>query len=97
MYIENKTDVENVGKRYIMKVLKNANQKNAMVDTEMYSKQELQNLEYQGLIFKIDENDVYRVGLVKGDSIEVVYKPTLGFYTTIVRKYLECVEIYVKL
>lgn len=80
-----------------MKVLKKAKQKNAMVDTEMYSERELKNMEALGFIFKIDENDVYRVGLSAGDELTVIYNEEYGFYCTVVKKNSLGLTIYVTL
>ena len=80
-----------------MKVLKKANQKNAMVDTEMYSERELKNMEALGFIFRIDENDVYRVGLSTGDELTVIYNDDYGFYNTVVKKKSLGIPIFVKL
>ena len=80
-----------------MKVLKKANQKSAMVDTEMYSERELKNMETLGFIFRIDENDVYRVGLSTGDELTVIYNDDHGFYNTVVKKNSLGLTIYVKL
>lgn len=79
-----------------MKVLKNGKQRNAMVDTEMYNNNDLLNMEYQGYIFKIDENDVYRVGLNYGDEIKVEYNKEQEFYNTVVIK-TDGTKIYVTL
>ena len=80
-----------------MKVLKKANQKNAMVDTEMYSERELKSMESLGFIFRIDEKDVYRVGLSTGDELTVIYNDDNGFYNTVVKKNSLGLTIYVKL
>lgn len=80
-----------------MKVLKKANQKNAMVDTEMYSNHELKSMESLGFIFRIDEKDVYRVGLSTGDELTVIYNDEYGFYNTVVKKNSLGLTIYVKL
>ncbi|MBO5816135.1 MAG: hypothetical protein J6R30_08510 [Bacteroidales bacterium] len=80
-----------------MKVLKNAYQKNVMVDTEMYTERELKSMESLGFIWKIDNDDVYRVGLSTGDEIKVIYSDHHGFYTNVLNKPQIGLTIYVKL
>lgn len=79
-----------------MKVLKKAVQKNVSLSTDMYTEDEIKNLEYQGYIFLIDENDVWRVSLTMCETISVKYISELGFYHT-VAKTIDGTELYVTL
>lgn len=79
-----------------MKVLKKAVQKNAPLSTDMYTEDEIKNLEHQGYIFRVDENDVWRVSLAMCETINVKYINKLGFYHT-VAKTIDGTELYVTL
>lgn len=85
-----------VGKRSIMKVLKSAEQKNAPLSNELYTEKEIENLAYQGYIFRINDNDVWRVSLTMCDTISVKYIKELGFYQT-VAKHFDGTELYINL
>lgn len=79
-----------------MKVLKKAVQKNVPLSTDMYAEDEIKNLEHQGYIFRVDENDVWRVSLTMCETISVKYINELGFYHT-VAKTIDGTELYVTL
>ncbi|MBR3591255.1 MAG: hypothetical protein IKL46_00145 [Clostridia bacterium] len=81
-----------------MKVLKRAEQKNFIIDKDMYSKHDIENLMYQGFVFWFDENmgirmdvvegfkydeTVFRINAVNIDEIKVVYNKEYGFYETV--------------
>ena len=65
-----------------MKVLKSAEQKSASLAMDLYTEKEIDNLEYQGYIFRIDENDAWRV--------------EWEFYQT-VAKHIDGTELYINL
>lgn len=79
-----------------MKVLKSAEQKNAPLSMDMYTKEDIENLAYQGYIFRIDDNDVWRVSLIACESISVKYLKEWGFYQT-VAKHIDGTEFYINL
>lgn len=79
-----------------MKVLKKAVQKNVPLSMDMYTEDEIKNLEYQGYIFRIDENDVWKVSLTMCETISVKYINKLGFYHTVVKTF-DGTELYVTL
>lgn len=79
-----------------MKVLKSAEQKNAPLSTDMYLKEYIENLASQGYIFRIDDNDVWRVSLTMCESISVIYIKEWGFYHT-VAKHIDGTELYINL
>ena len=77
-----------------MKVLKKAEQKNVCLDIKMYTESEINDLAYMGYIFRIDDNDVWRVSLISCESISVKYVKESGVYTTVV-KHIDGTELYV--
>jgi len=79
-----------------MKVLKSAEQKNAPLSMDMYIKEDIENLAYQGYIFRNDDNDVWRVSLTACESISVKYLKEWGFYQT-VAKHIDGTELYINL
>lgn len=79
-----------------MKVLKSAEQKNTPLAMDMYTEREIENLAYQGYIFRIDDNDVWRVSLIMCDTISVKYIKEWGFYQT-VAKHIDGTELYINL
>lgn len=81
-----------------MKILKHAEQKNFIVNKDMYTKHEIENLMYQGFVFWFDENmstmmnevewhkyneTVFRIYAVNITEIKVVYNKEYGFYETV--------------
>ena len=76
-----------------MKTLKTAHQKYVILDSDMYTKAEIDNLAYQGYIYLSGNND-WRVSLVGCESISVKYSVAHGSYTT-VAKWIDGTELYV--
>lgn len=80
-----------------MKVRKNSEQKNVVIDESMYTEHEIKDLLYKGIAFFIkedgttssDENeyipkyDCLRLSLSQVKSLEVVYVDFLGYYTNV--------------
>lgn len=81
-----------------MKVLKRAEQKNFIVNKDMYTKSNIENLMYQGFVFWFDENmstrmdnvgrftyekTDFRIYAENIDEIKVVYNKEFGFYETV--------------
>lgn len=75
-----------------MKTLKTAQQRYAILDIDMYTKSEIENLAYQGYIHFCDDNWI--VSLVGCESISVKYSAAHGSYTT-VAKWIDGTELYV--
>lgn len=76
-----------------MKTLKTAQQRYAILDIDMYTKSEIENLAYQGYIHFCDDNS-WKVSLVGCESISVKYSAAHGSYTT-VAKWIDGTELYV--
>lgn len=76
-----------------MKTLKTAEQKYVILDSDMYTEAEIDNLAYQGYIH-LSSDDVWRVSLSGCDSISVKYSAAHGSYTT-VAKWIDGTELYV--
>lgn len=76
-----------------MKILKTAVQRCAILDSDMYTKEEIENLAYQGYIH-LSADDVWQVSLVGCESISVKYSAAHGSYTT-VAKWIDGTELYV--
>lgn len=79
-----------------MKVLKTAVQKNAPLATYMYAERQIENLAYQGYIFRINDDDIWRVCLSSCTDINVKYLKDAEFYQ-VVAKYLDGTELYITL
>lgn len=76
-----------------MKTLKTAGQKYVILDSDMYTEAEIENLAYQGYIHLSSDN-VWRVSLLGCDTISVKYSAAHGSYTT-VAKWIDGTELYV--
>lgn len=81
-----------------MKVLKRAEQKNFIVNKDMYTENDIENLMYQGFVFWFDDNmatrmdsvewfkydeTVFRIYAENIEEIKVVYNKEYGFYETV--------------
>lgn len=76
-----------------MKTLKTAEQKYAILDSDMYTEAEIESLAYQGYI-NLSPDNVWRISLVGCESITVKYSAAHGSYTT-VAKWIDGTELYV--
>lgn len=75
-----------------MKTLKTAKQRYLILNIDMYTNAEIEDLAYQGYIHFFD--NVWKVSLVGCESIYVKYSAAHGSYTT-VAKWIDDTELYV--
>lgn len=65
-----------------MKILKKAVQKNVMVETSYYTEAQMNEMFAEGKVFKIDEDDVYRVYTEHCSELKVELDK-YGYYVTV--------------